>query len=66
MKKKFDGEIVELLFVHEKTNFIFHVDKFINLKRLCISQSFIKKMFDIACNEGHLNFKRCYEIISRS
>ena len=55
-----------LSFVREKTNLIFHVDKFTNLKRLYISQLFIKKIFDIAHNEGHPDFEKCYEIISKS
>ena len=69
IKKKFnDNKIITLFFIREKTNdeLIFHIDKFINLKRLCIPQSFIKKMFNIVYNENHSNFEKCYEIISKS
>ena len=62
-----NDEIITLSFIREKNDeLIFHVNKFIGLKRLCISQSLVKKMFDIAHNEDYLNFKKCYEIISKS
>ena len=60
-----NNKIITLSFIREKKS-IFHINKFINLKRLCIFQSFIKKMFDIIYNENHSNFKKYYEIISKS
>ena len=55
-----------LFFIREKVDLIFYIDKFINLKRLYISQLFVKKILDIIYNENHFNFRRCYEIILKS
>ena len=54
-----------LSFVREKIN-IFYINKFIDLKRLCISQLIVKEIFDIVHNEDHSNFEKCYEIILKS
>lgn len=64
-----DGEVAKLPFVRGSNGdneLIFHVNKFTGLKRLCIPEPLVKDIFDIAHNEGHLGFERCYEVIVRS
>ena len=69
-KFNFDGEVAKLPFVRGESKgdeeLIFHVDKFSGLRRLCIPKPLVKDIFDIAHNEGHPGFERCYEIVSKS
>lgn len=50
----------------DKTKLLYHVNRLINVHRLCIPLSVAPDMLGIAHNEGHPGFSRCYEIVSRS
>ena len=45
---------------------IFHLDRLIGVRRLCIPPSMAPELLSIAHGEGHPGFSRCHEIISRS
>ena len=68
------SEVVGLSFVRgrhigtaqEYQNLFFHVSKLTGVQRLCIPQSMIKTVLEIAHGDGHLGFERSYERISNA
>ena len=51
----------------DKRRLIYHIDKVIGVRRLCISQSIVKDVLDIAHTaEGYMGFARCYERVISS
>ena len=63
-KLQVDDESVELPFIRD-ADLIFHKNKFIDIKRLYISQSIVKDIFEIAYNNNYLDFERLFNIISK-
>ena len=65
-------DVVGLSFVRGKhidtaetyQNLFFHVSKLTGVQRLCIPQSMIKTVLEIAHGDGHLGFERSYERIA--
>ena len=64
VKLQVDDESVELPFIRKTdADLIFHKDKFIDIKRLYISQSIVKDIFEIAYSNSYLDFERLFNII---
>ena len=57
-----------LITADESTNkkLIYHVNDLTGLRRLCIPSSCVKDILDIAHDEDHPGFARCFEIIFRA
>ena len=50
-----------------RNRLIYHIDKATGVRRLCIPQSVVKEVLDIAHTaEGHLGFARCFERVAHS
>ena len=47
-------------------NLLYHTDKLTDFKRLCISSSCIKNILQIAHENDHSEFAKCFEIISKA
>lgn len=60
---------VVLSFMRERSvnieKLLFHINRFTNLQRLCISQSIVQDILSIAHDESHSEFDRCFEIVSK-
>ena len=61
-----DREIPEVLPSSDKSRLLYHVNRVINVHRLCIPPSVTPDILAIAHGEGHPKFSHCYKIISRS
>ena len=51
--------------IFDDNRLIYHINRIIDERRLCISSSCVKKIFDIAHERSHSDFNSCFEIISR-
>jgi hypothetical protein len=55
-----------ILFVNIDQDLIYHINKFIKEKRLCISFNFVSDILTITHEQEHSSFEVCFEIIFRS
>lgn len=59
--------IPEEAFDRQRNRLVYHIDKATAVKRLCIPESVVKDILDIAHTaEGYLGFARCYERVATS
>lgn len=62
-----ETELTEVnLEIFEIFNLLYHIDRVIGLRRLCISLASFSDIFKIAHVEEHSEFARCYSIISKA
>lgn len=60
-----DRETPKGLPAPDKSKLLYHVNKTTNVHRLCIPPSVVPDILVFVYGEGHPEFSRCYEIISR-